>query len=52
MSQLAGCGRACCALVASAAPATSVAPMNLRRDGMMVFPDGAASLAVLVGGRL
>ena len=39
---LAGCGRACCALVVSAAPATSVVPMNLRRVGMMVLPDGAA----------
>ena len=33
----AGCGRPCCALVLSAAPATSVVPMNLRRVGMMVL---------------
>jgi len=37
----AGCGRAC-PLVVSAAPATSVVPMNLRRVIMMVLPDGAA----------
>src|SRR5262249_40359375 len=39
---LAGCGRVCCALVASAGPATSVVPMNLRRVSIMVLPDGAA----------
>src|SRR5438445_3346021 len=38
----AGCGRACCTLVVSAAPATSVVPMNLRRVSMMVLPDCAA----------
>src|SRR5262249_43420319 len=38
---LAGCGRACCAPVASAAPATSAVPMNLRRVSMVVLPDGA-----------
>ena len=36
------CGRACCALVVSAAPATSGVPMNLRRVSMMVLLDGAA----------
>ena len=39
---LAGCGRTCCALVASAAPATIVVP-NLRRVRMMVVPAGAVS---------
>src|SRR5215468_11100964 len=38
---LVGCGLACCALVASAAPATSVVPMNLRRVNMLVLPDGS-----------
>jgi hypothetical protein len=38
---LAGCGRACCALVASAAPATSVVP-KLRRVSMMILPAGVA----------
>src|SRR5262249_29462888 len=42
---LAGCGRACCALVVSAAPATSGVPMNVRRVSMMVLLDGARSLA-------
>jgi hypothetical protein len=48
---LAGCGRACCALVASAAPATSVVP-NLRRVSMMVLPDGAALWRLFFVGRL
>src|SRR5262249_39960410 len=39
---LAGCGRACCASVVSAAPATSVVPMNLLRVSVMLLPDGAA----------
>jgi hypothetical protein len=39
---LAGCGRALCALVVSAAPASSDVPMNLRRVSMMVLLDGAA----------
>src|SRR5689334_18734523 len=38
----AACGHACCALVLSAAPAPSVVPMNVRRVGMVVLPDGAA----------
>src|SRR5262249_894080 len=49
---LAGCGRACCALVVSAGPATSVVPMNLRRVSMMVLPDGAALWQRFVGGIL
>jgi hypothetical protein len=42
---LAGCGRACCALVASAAPATSVVP-KLRRVSMMILPAGIALCGV------
>src|SRR5262249_7240583 len=42
MALLVGCGRVCCALLASTAPATIVVPMNLRPVSMMVLPDGAA----------
>src|SRR5262245_42363315 len=38
MRLLAGCGRACCAPVDSAAPATSVVPMNSRRVTMKSSP--------------
>src|SRR5437588_6971563 len=44
---LAGCGRACCALVVIAAPATSVVPMNLRRVSIV-----ASLMAPLFGGVL